>query len=52
MFDYVLVNENLDEATAQLVSIFRAEECRRERTARMAERLLAESRRMSGDKNP
>ena len=55
MFDYVLVNENLDEATAQLVSIFRAEECRRERTARAAERLLAESRRMSGasgDKSP
>ncbi|HMJ11943.1 MAG TPA: guanylate kinase [Polyangiaceae bacterium] len=48
MFDYVLVNEDLDEATAQLVSIFRAEECRRKRTARAAERLLAESRRMGG----
>jgi guanylate kinase len=46
MFDYVLVNEHLDEATAQLVAIFRAEECRRFRTARNAERLLAESRRL------
>jgi guanylate kinase len=52
MFDYVLVNENLDEATAQLVSIFRAEECRRKRTARSAERLLAESRRMSEARTP
>ena len=45
MFDYVLVNEDLDEATAQLIAIFRAEECRRLRTARTAEQLLAESRR-------
>lgn len=41
MFDYVLVNDDLDEATKQLVSIFRAEECRRFRNARHAERLLA-----------
>jgi guanylate kinase len=47
MFDYVLVNEDLDEATAQLVSVFRAEECRRLRTAVAAERLLSESRRLS-----
>lgn len=40
-FDYVLVNEDLDEATTQLVAIFRAEECRRRRTAAVAERLLA-----------
>ncbi|HEY6557117.1 MAG TPA: guanylate kinase [Polyangiaceae bacterium] len=56
MFDYLLVNENLDEATAQLISIFRAEECRRQRTARAAERMLAESRRLTsggnGDKQP
>jgi guanylate kinase len=51
MFDYLLVNENLDEATAQLVSIFRAEECRRQRTARAAERMLAESRRLTSDGN-
>lgn len=44
LFDYVLVNEALEEATAQLVSIFRAEECRRLRAARHAERLLAEGR--------
>jgi guanylate kinase len=50
MFDYALVNENLDEATAQLVSIFRAEECRRTRTARIAERLLGESRRFGSHK--
>jgi guanylate kinase len=45
MFDYVLVNEELDQATAQLIAIFRAEECRRMRTARIAEQLLTESRR-------
>jgi guanylate kinase len=41
MFDYVLVNDNLNEATTQLISIFRAEECRRQRAAALAERLLA-----------
>lgn len=44
MFDYVLVNDDLDEATEQLISIFRAEECRRRRAARLAERLLVQSR--------
>lgn len=44
LFDYVLVNDDLDEATTQLVSIFRAEECRRQRAAKLAERLLAEGR--------
>lgn len=44
LFDYVLVNDDLTKATAKLVSIFRAEECRRRRTARFAERLLAEGR--------
>jgi guanylate kinase len=48
LFDYVLVNEDLDEATKQLVSIFRAEECRRHRAARHAERLLAEGRGFGG----
>lgn len=43
LFDYVLVNNDLDEATAQLISIFRAEECRRGRAAKHAERLLAET---------
>jgi len=41
MFDYVLVNDDLDTATTQLLSIFRAEECRRLRAAALAEALLA-----------
>jgi guanylate kinase len=48
LFDYVLVNDHLGEATNQLVSIFRAEECRRDRAARLAERLLAEGRGFGG----
>jgi guanylate kinase len=52
LFDYVLVNEVLDEATQQLISIFRAEECRRHRAARHAERLLAEGRGFGGVKPP
>src|SRR5476649_1483086 len=52
LFDYVLVNEDLDEATKQLVSIFRAEECRRHRAARHAERLLAEGRGFGGSTPP
>jgi guanylate kinase len=48
LFDYVLVNEDLAGATKQLVSIFRAEECRRHRAARHAERLLAEGRGFGG----
>ncbi|MFO0569828.1 MAG: guanylate kinase [Polyangiaceae bacterium] len=43
-FDYLLVNDDLEEATVNLVSIFRAEECRRERKARRAEALLGEGR--------
>jgi len=45
LFDYVLVNDDLETATEQLVAIFRAEECRRQRAAKTAERLLAEGRR-------
>jgi guanylate kinase len=52
LFDYVLVNEDLDEATKQLESIFRAEECRRCRAARLAERLLAEGRGFGGSMPP
>ncbi len=44
LFDYVLVNDDLDDATTRLVSVFRAEECRRSRQAATAERLLAQSR--------
>ncbi len=43
LFDYVLVNDVLEEATRQLVSIFRAEECRRMRSASLAEALLRQS---------
>jgi guanylate kinase len=48
LFDYVLVNDDLDEATTQLISIFLAEECRRGRASRRAERLLAEGRGYGG----
>jgi len=41
MFDYVLVNDDLETAVTQLISIFRAEECRRLRQAALAENLLA-----------
>ncbi len=43
-FDYVLVNDDIDTATEQLLGVFRAEECRRDRAARHAERLLTEGR--------
>ncbi len=44
LFDYVLVNAELEEATRKLTSIFLAEECRRSRVAALAERFLAEGR--------
>lgn len=50
LFDYVLVNDDIDEATIKLTSIFRAEECRRQRAARLAEQLLAEGRGLSSAK--
>ena len=40
MFDYVLVNDDLDEAVDKLVAIVLAEECRRRRAAPLAEELL------------
>ncbi len=48
LFDYVLMNDDLDRATEQLVSIVRAEECRRGRSARLAEALLAETHGFGG----
>jgi guanylate kinase len=48
LFDYVLVNDELERATEQLVSIALAEECRRGRAARRAEELLAETRGFGG----
>lgn len=44
LFDYVLVNADLSEATRKLCSIFLAEECRRSRVATLAEQFLAEGR--------
>ncbi|HEX3597981.1 MAG TPA: guanylate kinase, partial [Polyangiaceae bacterium] len=48
LFDYVLVNDNLEDAIEKMTSIFRAEECRRQRAARKAELLIAEGRGYGG----
>ena len=52
LFDYVLVNDGLDDAIKQLTSIFRAEECRHRRAARKAESLIAEGRGYGGTTPP
>lgn len=52
LFDYVLVNAELEEATRQLTSVFLAEECRRSRVAALAERFLAEGRLRSQTPKP
>lgn len=44
LFDYVLVNEDVEEAASNLAAILRAEVCRRHRAAPLAERLLTEGR--------
>jgi guanylate kinase len=44
LFDYLLVNDDLERAKNALIAIFRAEECRRCRVASFAEALLRESR--------
>jgi guanylate kinase len=44
MFDYLLVNDRLEEALDELVAIVKAEQCRRSRAAQLAERLLAARR--------
>jgi guanylate kinase len=48
LFDYVLVNDTLDDAIEKLTGIFRAEECRRQRAAPQAEALIAEGRGYGG----
>jgi guanylate kinase len=48
LFDYVLVNDKLEVAIAQLVAILLAEECRRLRQAALAEQLLTEVRGFGG----
>jgi guanylate kinase len=52
LFDYVLVNDQLEEAVEKLSSIFRAEECRRMRAAKLAEMLIADGRGYGGLKPP
>jgi len=52
LFDYLLVNDDLERSTEKLVSIFLAEECRRKRSAGLAERLLADGRGYGGQRPP
>jgi guanylate kinase len=52
LFDYVLVNDEIDEAVLKLTSIFRAEECRRLRAAPKAEALIADGRGYGGSVPP
>lgn len=52
LFDYVLVNDKLDDSIEKLTGIFRAEECRRQRAARLAEALIAEGRGYGGSTPP
>ena len=52
LFDYVLMNDDLERATEQLISIVRAEECRRGRAAVLAERLLTETHGFGGTVPP
>jgi guanylate kinase len=51
-FDYVLVNDDLENAIQRLIAIFLAEECRRRRSARRAEHLLNEVRGFGGKTPP
>jgi guanylate kinase len=50
LFDYVLVNDVLEESIERLTSIFRAEESRRARSAHFAEKLIAQGRGYGGVK--
>ncbi len=52
LFDYVMVNDDLNAAIEKLRSIFYAEECRRSRAARTAEALIAEGRGYGGTVPP
>ena len=46
------MNDDLETAIDQLGSIFKAEECRRLRSANLAEQLLREGRVLDGDVPP
>lgn len=50
LFDYVMVNDVLEESIERLTSIFRAEECRTGRAAHFAEELIAQGRGYGGVK--
>ncbi len=52
MFDYLLLNDQLELSCQKLVAIFLAEECRRYRCAGLAEHLLADGRGYGGSKPP
>jgi guanylate kinase len=52
MFDYLLLNDQLESSCQRLTSIFLAEECRRCRCAGLAERLLNDGRGYGGSKPP
>jgi guanylate kinase len=51
-FDYVLVNDDLERAIEQLISVLLAEECRRKRGAPRAEQLLNDVRGFGGTRPP
>lgn len=51
-FDYVLVNDDLERAIQQLISVLLAEECRRKRGAPRAEQLLNDVRGFGGTRPP
>ena len=42
IFDYLVVNDDLEEAVRKISAIFAAQKCRRERCSQMAENLLRE----------
>jgi guanylate kinase len=52
LFDYLLVNDDLEEATLRLISIFIAEGSRRHRASSVAEQLLADGRGYGGSRPP
>lgn len=52
LFDYLLVNDDLDESTDRLISIFVAEECRRHRASSTAEQLLVDGKGFGGSRPP
>lgn len=52
LFDYLVVNDDLEQATERLVAIFLAEECRIGRTASLAEELLTAARGFGGSTPP